>query len=227
MNSALNPTLMIVLLWLAFAFSHMLLSSLKFRPRVVGVLGEKAFMGVYSLIALAAFVPMVSVYFGNKHSGPMLWSIEMTPLVETGITVAMGVAMVLLVAAMVTPTPVAIGAPRDQPIAVKGVHYITRHGVFMAVGLFGLVHLIPNGFASDVAFFAGFPIFAIVGCRHQDRRKLVTDADRYVEFHAATPLIPFTGRQTLRGLKELSPIGYAGGIALAVLLRYFHAQWFG
>ena len=106
-------------------------------------------------------------------------------------------------------------------------HYITRHGVFMAVGLFGLVHLIPNGFASDIAFFAGFPIFAIVGCLHQDRRKLVTDSQRYAGFHAATPLIPFTGKQTLRGLRELSPVAYVLGIGLAIALRYFHAQWFG
>ena len=223
----MSPTLTIILLWLAFACSHMLLSSLKLRPRIVGVLGDKGFMGVYSLIALATFVPMVRVYFGNKHSGPMLWSIAMTPAIEMLVTLVMGVAVILLVAGVVTPTPVAMTVAPDQRVEVKGVHYITRHGVFMAVGLFGLVHLIPNGFASDIAFFAGFPIFAIVGCLHQDRRKLVTDSQRYAGFHAATPLIPFTGRQTLRGLRELSPVAYVLGIGLAVALRYFHAQWFG
>ena len=223
----MSPTLTIVLLWLAFAASHMVLSSLELRPRVVGVLGEKGFMGVYSLIALATFVPMVAVYFGNKHSGRLLWSIAITPPIETGVTLVMGAAVILLVAGVITPSPVAMTVAPDQRVEVKGVHYLTRHAVFMAVGLFGLVHLIPNGFASDIAFFAGFPIFAIVGCLHQDRRKLVTDAERYGEFHAATPLVPFTGRQTLRGLRELSPIAYGTGIGLAVVLRYFHAQWFG
>jgi len=223
----MSPTLIIVLLWLAFAVSHMLLSSLELRPRVVDLLGEKAFMGVYSLIALATFVPMVSVYFGNKHSGPLLWSIALTPPIEMGMTLVMGVAVILLVAGVITPSPVAMTVTTDRPVEVKGIHYITRHAVFMAVGLFGIVHLIANGFASDIAFFAGFPIFSIVGCLHQDRRKLVTDSERYARFHAATPLIPFTGRQTLRGLRELSPIAYGLGIGLAVALRYFHAQWFG
>jgi uncharacterized membrane protein len=221
------PTSTIVLLWFAFAISHMVLSSLTLRPRIVALLGDKGFAGAYSLIALAAFVPMVSVYFGNKHSGPMIWSVAMTPPIEGFVTVVMGLAVVLLVAGIVTPSPVAMTVPSGQAVEVRGIHYITRHGVFMAAGLFGLVHLIPNGFASDIAFFAGFPIFAIVGCLHQDRRKLTTDSDRYVEFHAATPLIPFTGKQTLRGLRELSPIAYVVGIGLAVTLRFFHGQWFG
>jgi uncharacterized membrane protein len=223
----MSPTLMIVLLWVAFAISHMALSSLKLRPRIIDLLGEKGFMGAYSLIALATFVPMVSVYFRNKHSGPMLWSIAITPPIEWGVIFVMGVAVIILVAGGLTPSPVAMSVSPDQRIEVRGIHYITRHGVFMGVGLFGLVHLIPNGFASDVAFFGGFPIFAIAGCIHQDRRKLVTDAERYTEFHAATPLIPFTGGQTLRGLRELSFVAYAVGISLAIALRYFHAQWFG
>lgn len=223
----MSPLLTIVFLWLVFAISHILLSSLKFRPRVVGLLGEKGFMGVYSVIALATFVPMVSVYFGNKHSGPLLWSIAISPSIEIGLTLVMGVAVILLVAGVMTPSPISMAVAPDQRVSVRGVHYITRHGVFMALGLFGLAHLVPNGFASGVAFFSGFPIFAIVGCLHQDRRKLVTDAKRYAEFHAATPLVPFTGRQTLRGLREISPVVYGVGIGLAIMLRYFHAQWFG
>jgi uncharacterized membrane protein len=223
----MNPTSLIVVLWLAFAASHMLLSGLKIRPRLVSVLGEKGFMGVYSLIALATFVPLVTVYFRNKHSGPMLWSIAITPPIEWGVILVMGVAVIILVAGFLTPSPAAMNVSPDERIEVRGVHYITRHGVFMAVGLFGLVHLIPNGFASDIAFFGGFPIFAIAGCIHQDRRKLVIDATRYAEFHAATPLIPFTGGQTLRGLRELSFVAYAVGISLTIALRYFHAQWFG
>jgi uncharacterized membrane protein len=223
----MSPTMTILLLWLAFAASHMLLSSLWLRPRMVGALGEKGFLGVYSLISLVTFFPLVYVYFGNKHAGSMIWSIAITPPMEIAINVVMGVAIIILVAGVLTPSPASMSVSPDASVEVKGVHYITRHGVFMGTGLFGLIHLIPNGFASDIAFFAGFPIFAVVGCIHQDRRKLVTDSARYTEFHAATPLIPFTGNQTLRGLRELSFVAYAVGISMTIALRYFHAQWFG
>ncbi len=223
----MSPTLTIVLLWLAFAVSHIALSSLTLRPRLVRVLGEKGFMGVYSLIALVIFVSMVSVYFDNKHSGAMLWSVGMTPSLVILVSIVMGVAFVILVAGFVTMSPATMLVAAGKPVELRGIHYITRHAVFMAAGLFGLVHLIPNGYASDVAFFAGFPIFAVIGSLHQDQRKLVTDTKRYSEFHAGTPLIPFTGKRTLRGLRELSPIAYGLGIGLAVTLRYVHAQWFG
>ena len=223
----MSPTLTIVLLWLAFAVSHIAFSSLSLRPRLVRFLGEMGFMGVYSLIALVIFVSMVSVYFDNKHSGAMLWSVGMTPSLVILVSIVMGVAFVIIVAGFVTMSPATMLIAAGKPVELRGIHHITRHAVFMAAGLFGLVHLIPNGFASDVAFFAGFPIFAVIGSLHQDQRKLVTDAKRYPEFHAATPLIPFTGKRTLRGLRELSPIAYGLGIGLAVTFRYFHAQWFG
>lgn len=223
----MSPTLSIVALWLAFAASHVLLSSLRVRPRIVSVVGERAFLGLYSLVAFACFVPLVWVYLANKHSGPMLWSIPMSPWLEGLVSLAMGVAFVLVVAGIVTPSPASLGAAGQARVEVRGVHRLTRHALFMGLGLFGLVHLIPNGFASDVAFFAGFPVFAIVGCLHQDARKLATEAERYGPYHAATPLIPFTGKDTLRGLRELAPVAVGVGIALAVIVRVFHARLFG
>ena len=60
-----------------------------------------------------------------------------------------------------------------------------------------------------------------------DQRKLITDKSTYPAFHAVTALIPFTGKQTLRGIKELPAAAWIGGIGVAVLLRYFHTSLFG
>lgn len=223
----MSPTLSIVALWLAFAASHMTLSSLRLRPRIVSKIGERAFLGLYSLVAFVFFVPLVWIYLANKHAGPLLWSVRMTPALEAVVSIAMGAAFVLVVAGIVTPSPASLGAAGQDHVEVRGVHRLTRHALFMGLGIFGLAHLVPNGFASDVAFFAGFPIFAVAGSLHQDARKLATDAERYGPYHAATSLIPFTGRGTLRGLRELAPLATVVGIALAVLVRVFHARLFG
>jgi uncharacterized membrane protein len=223
-----SPTLTITLLWLAFGVSHIVLSSVDLRKRLVGILGEQGFMGMYSLVALGCFVPMVMVYFSNKHVGGPLWSVPMTEPLRWLIYIGMGVAFVLLVAGMLTPSPASLSAAKGAgPVEPKGVQLITRHAVFMGVAIFGLVHLIPNGYATDIAFFAGFPIFVLIGSIHQDKRKLITEPDRYGPFHAATPLIPFTGAHTLRGLKELSKLALVIGIGLTVLTRVFHIAWFG
>lgn len=225
----MSPTLIILLLWAGFAASHMLMSSARFRPSLVAVLGDRGFQGVYSLIALGFFVPLCMVYFDNKHAGALLWSVPMSPVLYGAIQIAMGVAFVLLFAGLLTPSPTSMTAPSagDATAQPKGVHFITRHAVFMATAIFGAVHLVPNGFASDAAFFGGFPIFVLMGSVHQDRRKLAQDGDRYRPFFEATPLIPFTGRSTVRGLRELSWLAIGLGIAATLLVRRFHGTLFG
>lgn len=224
----MSPTLTVVLLWLAFAVTHMAMSSTRLRPRLVGLLGDRGFQGVYSLIALALFVPLCWVYFAHKHSGPLLWSVSMGPVLYWTLQIAMGLAFVLLFAGVMAPSASAMNAsPGQGAFQPRGVHFITRHAVFMAIGLFGLVHLIPNGYASDVAFFGGFPLFVLAGSIHQDRRKLATQPERYRAFYEATAFLPFTGRSTVRGLKEMSPIAIALGVAATVLVRTYHGTLFG
>lgn len=209
----------IVVLWLAFGGTHMLLSSTRLRPVLVSALGEAGFLAVYSGISLGTFVPLVWIYFVNKHDGSLLWAFSLGPLLLWALYLGMAVAFVLMAAALITPSPVSIGAP--ERVEVRGIHRLTRHGLFMGLGLFGLLHLVSNGYASDVAFFAGFPIFAVIGSWHQDSRKRAS-LDGYSGFCAKTPFLPFTGRETLRGLRELSPIALVVGTAVTAALRWYH-----
>lgn len=192
---------------------------------MAGAVGEGAFAALYSMIALAIFVPMVWLYFTHKHAGPALWLLRRGPLLTWTVYGGMGLALVLFVSSFVQPSPAGMAPASVTP---RGVQHITRHPLVMSFALFALVHLLPNGWASDVAFFGGFVVFALVGAAHQDRRKLATGKPAgYRDFVAATPLVPFTGRNTLRGLRELSPLAVALGLGLAFAIRWFHARWLG
>jgi len=216
-------TATIALLWLGFAGSHMILSSLPVRRPLVEALGDNAFRGFYSVVSFLFFIPLVRVYFGHRHAGPALWTFAVGDGLRWVIYLGMGVAFVLLLSAFLQPNPASLAGGKPEP---RGVLHITRHPLLMALGLFGLLHMIPNGFAGDVVFFGGFAAFAVVGGWHQDQRKLVTNPD-YPAFHAATPFLPFTGHDTLRGLRELSPIAVVVGIGLTILVRSYHVAWFG
>jgi uncharacterized membrane protein len=97
----------------------------------------------------------------------------------------------------------------------------------MGIGLFGLLHLLVAPVnASELAFFAGFPIFTVAGCRHQDQRKLVTLGDDFRRFYAETPFLPGSRGGILQGIGE-NPIPMAIGVGLAFVLRYFHGSLFG
>jgi uncharacterized membrane protein len=214
----------IMALWTGFAATHMGLSSLRVRQALVARIGERAFQGLYSLVALALFIPLVWIFFAHKHDGPWLWLVERgTPLRWT-MYVGMGVAFVLLVASFVRPSPAALVPGDPEP---RGVYRITRHPLIMALVLFGALHMIPNASAADLAFFGGFVAFGLLGAWHQDRRKLALGVPGFRRFYEATPFLPFTGRETLRGLRELSPAVVASGIVAAAVVRWFHPSWFG
>jgi uncharacterized membrane protein len=212
-------------LWVLFAATHMGLSSQRFRPRLVAALGERPFLGLYSLLALAIFVPLVTRYFASKHTGPLLWYLGGSTAVRWGVYAGMGVAFVLTLGGLLTPSPASIGGPQAQ---VRGVLRLTRHPVFMGVGLFGLLHLLAARVnAAELVFFAGFPAFALLGCHHQDRRKLASGGEAFASFWAATPFLPFSGPGRWRALAEM-PLAIALGIAAALLVRLtVHPRWLG
>ena len=220
----MTATATILLFWLLFAATHMGLSDNRLRPRLVERLGERGFLGVYSLISLATFVPLVSVYFGNKHAGPLLWDLGSLPGMRWLMYVGMGVALTLVVSGGAQPSPASMMPGKTE---VKGVFRVTRHPLFMGVGIFGLLHLLVTPVnASELVFFGGFPIFAVAGCWHQDQRKLVTLGDEYRRFVDETPFLPGSRSGFLRGLGE-QPVPVAIGIVATIALRYFHAGLFG
>jgi uncharacterized membrane protein len=215
----------IVGLWVAFAVTHMVPSSRSVRPRLVDALGERAFMVIYSLVSFALFVPLVWVYIENRHVGPQLWEFQPGTLLLWILYLLMGVALVLVVGGVVQPSPVSMVGSGSMEL--RGVHRLTRHPVFMGLGLVGLLHLIPQGYASDVAFFGGFAVFAIIGCLHQDQRKLESEGEEFRRWHEQTPFLPFTGRETGRGIRDLGAVTIALGIGLTVVLRLLHGPLFG
>lgn len=219
----MDPARLIFVWWLAFGGSHMLMSSVPVRTRLVAALGEWPFRGLYSLVSFATFIPLVITYFQHKHTGPLLWAIPLNPFVLGLLYFGNALAFILIAGGYLSPSPAMVGmtAVRHRPI-----HDLTRHSLFMGIGLWALMHLVSNGFSSDVVFFGGFVVFAIAGSWHQDARLIKTRGDAYRRFVEETPFFPLTGKHTLRGLKGFPLRAVFAGILTTIVIRYFHAAWF-
>ncbi|HXC51576.1 MAG TPA: NnrU family protein [Candidatus Limnocylindrales bacterium] len=223
----MTSTEQIVLWILAFAATHMGMASLRVRPRLVAALGEGAYLGIYTVVSFATFVPLVMAYLRGIHGGAMLWNLRSVPVVHA---VALGVAWLsftLALAALVQPSPASIG-PRTTTRA-RGLTRITRHPLFMNIGIWGLAHCVVNGFVNDVLFFGGIFLVGLFGCMHQDARKRVTEKGVLDEFYAETSLVPFAAIATGRGKLvpgELPWIGIAVGGVASLALYHFHDAMF-
>jgi len=220
----MGATAGIAALWVAFAVTHMGLSSLRLRPRLVELLGATGFQAVYSVIALAIFVPLMAVYFDNQHAGPHLWYFGATPGVRPVMYALMAVSLALVMGGATSPSPASLVPGKAE---VKGLFRITRHPLLMGLAIYGVAHLLAaNVNAAELAFFGGFVLFPLVGCWHQDQRKLATVGESYRSFYEQTPFLPFTGPGAIRGLMERPSAALLGAVS-AGILRFFHVGWFG
>lgn len=221
MDSWVTPA--ISALWILFLGTHAGLSSRTVRPKLVETLGARGYLGVYSLIALGIFIPLVWIYASNKHAGDFLWYGSAIPWMRPWVYVGMVLAFTLIVGGFLNASPASIAPGSGE---VRGVLRITRHPLFMGVGLLGLLHLfVARVHTADLVFFAGLPIVGLLGCWHQDRRMLATEGEAFGSFYRETSFLPF-GRGGLRGLID-PPTALGIGLAATVVLRMLHPRIFG
>ena len=213
----------IVFWWGAFAGTHIVLSSHTVRARLIARLGDKAFLGLYSLVAFATFIPLVWVYLGNRHAGGVVWNLAAVPGVRplAMLLAVLGIAMI--VAGGLHPSPVLAGI--KQAGRARGLTRITRHPLFMGFVLWALSHLLLNGFVTDVLFFGGLLAFSLAGAAHQDARKRATEQERLGQFLAESSFWPFgaiiAGRNRVIW-RELPWIALAIGAGAAVGIYALH-----
>jgi len=221
-------TSQLIVFWaLAFAASHMGLSSIRVRSRLVAALGELPYLGLYTAVAFATFVPLVMSWLGGIHGGGMLWDLRGNPALRWSALLVSWLSFTLALGSLVQPSPAGMG-PRDNTRA-RGLTRITRHPLFMNIGIWALAHVVLNGFVNDVLFFGAVSLVGLLGCMHQDARKRITEKGRLDEFFAETSLLPFVAIASGRGklvLSELPWIGIAVGGVASVLIYVYHTEMF-
>lgn len=223
----MSASLWIAFWWLAFAATHMLLSSSRLRPALVSRLGEKPFLGIYTLIAFATFVPLVWVYLANRHAGAPMWSLAAVPGVRPFAMLLSVTGIALVAGALAQPSPALAGVKKAS--GARGLTRITRHPLFTGIAIWALGHLLLNGFATDALFFGGTLAFSLIGAAHQDARKRATEAERLGPFFTETAFWPFgailAGRNRL-AWSELPWIALAIGAAAAAGVYALHPWMF-
>lgn len=219
-----------------FVGSHFLLSHPLRRPLILA-LGRQGFLGVYSLIALAALGWVIFAY--SKAPTVYLWS---PPAFFFPLTRAlMLAALILLLGSIIQPNPSMVhpaardgeaGHPalRAGPDAVRGVIAITRHPMMWGIGLWAITHALVNGDAATLTLCIGIAILALGGAALQDRRKAAEFGESWRRFAGQTAYMPFgaqlSGRLPWRSVWP-GWLTVVGGVSLFVAIGFFHEALFG
>ncbi|MFN8721213.1 MAG: NnrU family protein [Rhodospirillales bacterium] len=196
------------------------------RARIVARTGEGAYMGLYSLVSVAAIVWLCLAW----AAAPVV------PLWEAGIlrwvpAVVLPFALILFVAAYTTRNPTSVGQGASLlPETARGVLRITRNPLLWSVTAWALSHLVANGDLASVLFFGTFAMLAGLGTVLLERKIALREGARWDAFAAVTSNVPFAailqGRQRL-DLREIGPVRIGAAFALTLALVQFHGWLFG
>jgi uncharacterized membrane protein len=200
-----------------FVGSHFGISSTRLRDDLVGRLGERAYVALYSAVALILLAWLIWAYV--HVSDPVeLWI--RPPLLVVLPIVVMPLALLLFVGGYTQRNPTAVmqgkALPTDRP--APGVLAITRHPLMWAIGLWAIVHLVISDDVASIVFFGAFAILALHGTRMLDAKKRRTwPPEDWQRFAAATSNIPFAALLTSRNEFRFAEVGWWRILLVGVL----------
>lgn len=209
--------------------THFGLSSTPLRGALAARLGERAFLALYSLVALAAIIWLVAAY--RRAPFVALWGTA--PWQAWVPLLVVPLSLVLLVAGVSTPNPTAVGQQeRLSASSVRGMLRVTRNPVMWGIGLWALAHLVPNGDLASVLFFGTFAVLALGGTLLIEAKSARRRGPAWEHFAAATSNLPFSavlsGRQPIAAaLRETGWPRILAALVLYALLLHFHAPVIG
>jgi uncharacterized membrane protein len=212
-----------------FVGAHLGVSSSGLRTRLVTALGERGYLGIFSLLALATLALLIWTY-GEVPRHQYWWALD--PGLYLVPKFLMPLAFVLAVGGFMVKNPTMVGmeatladdAQRQQ--ATRGVNRITRHPFQWGVVLWAGSHMAANGDAVSVVFFASFLVLSALGTVLMDRKKARTIGPDWAPFAAQTSNLPFAailaGRNQLVVSELVGPI-VAGMLVYGVV--YWGHEW--
>lgn len=213
---------------LGFVAGHFLLSVPAVRSRLVAALGEKAFLGAYSLLMVAFLAWAVMAY--RAAPAVVLW--DLGPLGRRLPLVVMPAALLLAVAGFTTRSATAVGgeAVLASGKGVSGIFTITRHPFLWGAGLWSLAHLAANGDQASLILFGGMAALSFGGMLAIDHKRAVSGGEAWREFSARTSVLPFAAALSGRVRLDWAGIGWLRLVAALALyggLIALHGSFFG
>lgn len=213
-----------------FVGGHFLLSGDPLRSRLVGILGDALFRGIYSVVMLAAFAAMLVSY--GEAPRTALWTPP--PAFYVVPLVVMPFASILLVASLTTPNPTMVGGEkvldgRPESAAV-GILTVTRHPFLWATTLWAASHLFVRGDTASIILMGGILVLSLGGMAHIDRRREAALGSAWGPVALTTSRLPFKAALQGRTKLDLAGIGWArtlGGLALYAALLPAHGWLLG
>jgi uncharacterized membrane protein len=180
----------LILAGVVLVATHLGISSTVLRVILVRAIGERGYLALYSVIALAAIVWLVSAYNRTPHY-EYVWGPD--PRLRIVALAVMPFAFMFMVGAFMVRNPTAVGQEGQVKTVGQGSGFvrITRHPFQWSVVLWAVVHIVANGDVASIVFFGSFGLLSLLGGFLIDAKKARSMGADWLPFAQATSNVPF------------------------------------
>lgn len=215
----------------AFLAIHFFVSGTPLRDRITAAIGERPYLGLFSLASVGLIVWLIVAY-NRAQTGddPQLYDLG-EGVRHLGIPIV-AIAFFLGVQGLLLRNPTSVqmaDAARDEAV-VTGVLRLTRHPFLWGVALWSAFHVAANGDEASVIFFGTFLVLALFGTVLIDAKRRRKLGATWTAFAARTSNVPFAaviaGRNRVR-LGEIFAWRFWVAAAIFLVILFCHPRLFG
>lgn len=214
-----------------FLAIHFLVSGTPLRDVIVGAIGERPYLGAFSLVSVAAIIWLVMSYNAASAAGGEIWWDLGAGVRHLGIFVVV-IAFLFVMSGILTKNPAALGEEGSaaNENVVTGILRITRHPFLWGTAIWAAFHVAANGDAPSVIFFGTFLVLAVIGTYLIDAKRARKMGAAWQGFAAKTSNVPFAaiiaGRNALK-VGEILTWRQVVALGVFLLFLFIHAWAFG
>jgi uncharacterized membrane protein len=185
------------------------------RLLLVDKLGERAFLGIFSLLSVVGLGWFIVAY----RMAPFVPLWPTTPAFGwlALVLVFLGFLLTVLGIGPMNATETNVPSMIDSRLPVHGITRVTRHPRLCGISLWAIAHLLVNGHLAAFLMFGSLLVTALNGMASIDRKRRRTLGPVWDEFEAQTSRLPFAAILTGRTRFELAEF-HVWQVALAVAL---------
>lgn len=213
-----------------FLAIHFGVSGTRLRDRLVTMVGERAFRGLFALASLVGLIWMARAYSHAPHVP--LWG-QLLALKPIALPLVL-IAFAFIVIGISTPSPTTAGMESQltREVQVRGMTRITRHPFLWGTALWAFVHFVINGHVAAAIFFGSLLVLALAGTAAIDAKRRRAYGERWEQFVRETSNVPFAAifaRRNRLGLavREIGMVRPLLAIAAFAALFLLHGHLFG
>lgn len=176
-----------------FLALHLVIAGTRVRDLIVSVVGERAYLALFSLASIAAIAWLAMSYRSAVASEANVQLFDLGNGVDNLAIPFVLVAFLVGVPGLLMPSPTSVGQSGavTREGTVRGILRVTRHPFLWGVAIWSAFHLSATGDEASVILFGTFLALSILGTFSIDMKRQRKLGEQWSQFAQQTSNIPF------------------------------------